>query len=318
MSITQPVAPDEVPTPECPIRELGWSSTAPITSMVKQFSFTEFPHHNGQSILHRMGTGKAMAVARLSPSTAHLGSKNKQAKKKKKKPIGFPLNGDDNSPSCPLYPTIHNRFQPTSHGTAATCSSYYSSSSTHPNCQPPCSPPPPHPLVPVSTTSTNTQAITPVVVQPTTSITLTSPLPAPVNSNNLSVMPTMPVGMFMGDSMLPLPDSVVAKICKLEFVDMSELRPESWLLDEEADEKSVAALFKSKKKPVTDILIWVQCVASYVAVFAQSFPAHTPQFMAYLATTVRCHHRFEGLSWVFYDTAYRRRAANRKTSTGLS
>ena len=41
------------------------------------------------------------------------------------------------------------------------------------------------------------------------------------------------------------PDSAVAKI---ELVDMSELRPESWLLDEEADEKSVAALFKSKKK----------------------------------------------------------------------
>ena len=63
-------------------------------------------------------------------------------------------------------------------------------------------------------------------------------------------MPTMPVGMFMGDSMLPLPDSVVAKIRKLEFVDMSELRPESWLLDEEADEKSVAALFKNKRSPL--------------------------------------------------------------------
>ena len=34
--------------------------------------------------------------------------------------------------------------------------------------------------------------------------------------------------------------------------------------------------------------------------------------MAYLATIVRCHHRFEGLSWVFYDTAYRRRAAKQK------
>ena len=116
--------------------------------------------------------------------------------------------------------------------------------------------------------------------------------------------------------MLPLPDSVVAKIRKLEFVDMSELRPESRLLDEEADEKSVAALFKTKKKPITDILIWVQCFASYVAVLAQSFPAHTPQFMPYLATIVRCHHRFEGLRWVFYDTDVEQQ--NRKTLTGLS
>ena len=63
-------------------------------------------------------------------------------------------------------------------------------------------------------------------------------------------MPTMPVGMFMGDSMLPLPDSVVAKIRKLEFVDMSELRPESWLPDEEVDQKSVAVLFKTKRSPL--------------------------------------------------------------------
>ena len=95
--------------------------------------------------------------------------------------------------------------------------------------------PAPPPLVPVSTTSTNTQAVTPVAIQPSTSITLTNPLPAPVNSNKPSIMHTMPVGMFMGDSMLPLPDSIVAKIRKLEFVDMSELRPESWLLDEEAE-----------------------------------------------------------------------------------
>ena len=79
--------------------------------------------------------------------------------------------------------------------------------------------PAPSPLVPFSTTSTNTQAITPAVIQPSTSITLTSPLPALINSYDPSIMPTMPVGMFMGDSMLPLPDSVVAKISKLEFVD---------------------------------------------------------------------------------------------------
>ena len=90
----------------------------------------------------------------------------------------------------------------------------------------------------------------------------------------------------------PFPDSAVDKI---EFVDMSELRPESWLrgMDEEADEKSVATLFKTKKKPVIDILIWVQSFTSYVAVHAQSYPTHL--WLTYLATTVQCNHRFEGL-----------------------
>ena len=98
-----------------------------------------------------------------------------------------------------------------------------------------------------------------MVVQSTTSITHTRPIPAPANSNDPSLMPTMSVGMFMGDSMLPLSDSIVAKIGKLEFVDVSELTLE--LPTEEADDKSVDPLFKSKEKPVTDILIWVQCFA---------------------------------------------------------
>ena len=173
--------------------------------------------------------------------------------------------------------------------------------------------PAPPPLVPVSTTSTNTQAITPVVVHPSTSITLNSSLPAPVNSYNLTIIPTMPVGMFMGDFMLPLPDSVVAKIRKLEFVDMSDLKPESWLLDEEADEKSVAAHFKTKKKPITDILIWIICCRACTIV-----PHPYPQFMAYLATIVRCHHKFEGLSWVLLTQPTDVEQQHRKTSTGLS
>ena len=177
--------------------------------------------------------------------------------------------------------------------------------------------PAPPPLVPVPTTSTNTQAITPVVVQPSTSITLTSLSPAPVKTNNPSIMPTMPVGMFMGDSMLPLPDSVVAKIRKLEFVDMSELRPESWLLDEEADEKSVAAL-KTKKKPVTDILVWVQCYASYVAVLAQSFPTHTPNLWLTWQPLSDAIIDLKGLAGYFMTQLTDAKQQNRKTSTGLS
>ena len=76
----------------------------------------------------------------------------------------------------------------------------------------------------------------------------------------------MPVGMFIGDSTLPLPDSIVAKIRKLEFVDLQELRPESCLLDEEADKKSVVARFKSKKKAYSNIFTW------NVAVLVQSYP----------------------------------------------
>ena len=51
------------------------------------------------------------------------------------------------------------------------------------------------PLVPVSTTSTNSQAITPGVVQPSTSITLTSPLPGPEFVDYFKVISHHPLGV---------------------------------------------------------------------------------------------------------------------------
>ena len=121
---------------------------------------------------------------------------------KKKEPIGFPLNGDHNSIQlCTIGSSLPAMGQ-LSPAPAITQVSLLTPIVSHPA---------PPPLVQVSTTSTNTQAITPVAVQPSTSITLTSPLPTPFNSNEPNIMPTMPVGMFMGDSMLPLPDSVLAK-----------------------------------------------------------------------------------------------------------
>ena len=199
---------------------------------------------------------QTIGVAQLSPSTAHLTFGF----------LGF-FFFDDNSPSYPLYPIIQIG---SSLPAMTTCSSYHSSSSTHPNCQPPC------------------------------------PSPHSSSFNHYHKHP--------GHN----PSGRPAQHQHHSYQDMSELRLESWLLDEEADKKSVAALFKTKKKPITDILIWVQCFASYVAVLAQSFPTHTPKFMAYLATIVRCHHRFEGLAGYFKTQLTDVEQQNRKTSTDLS
>ena len=112
--------------------------------------------------------------------------------------------------------------------------------------------------------------------------------------------------------MLPIPDSLISKIQQLEFVDMADLRPEAWMFEDEPHGKSLAGLFKRRKQPVTDILLWVQCFASYVAVLSQTQPQSTPHLMAYMATIIRCQKKFEGLSWVVYDSAYRRRAARQR------
>ena len=117
----------------------------------------------------------------------------------------------------------------------------------------------------------------------------------------------------MGDNTLPIPENIANKILKLDFVDMAELCPESWLFESETQEKTLSSLFKKRKQPVTDILIWTQCFASYTAVLAGKFQGCTLHLMPYMSTIIGCYCKFEGYEWVVYDTSYRRRAAIKKT-----
>ena len=71
---------------------------------------------------------------------------------------------------------------------------------------------------------------------------------------------------------------------------------------------SSSSVFRRKKGPITDILLWVQCFASLASVLASAYPSKTQELMAYLATIVRYHREFESPSWVIYDRAFRRHA----------
>lgn len=113
--------------------------------------------------------------------------------------------------------------------------------------------------------------------------------------------------------MVPLPTKLVAKIVRLVFVDMHELLPENWpdLLAEDQSQ-FYAAFGKKKPPPVTDILTWSECYASLVSVLSASYPTFVPEFMAYMSMIIKCHKRFEGLGWLSYDRAFRRKAATLK------
>ena len=99
------------------------------------------------------------------------------------------------------------------------------------------------------------------------------------------------------------------KILKGVFVDMHELLPEMWLVEEPSD--SCCRATQPKRGLVTDIALWTKCFASLVAVLTTKYPDRAPQFMWYLCTIVRASRNFEGAAWASYDAAYRRQAANR-------
>jgi hypothetical protein len=105
---------------------------------------------------------------------------------------------------------------------------------------------------------------------------------------------------------------LVKKILDLEFIEMTELLPDTWRLQEE-DVGCCHQRQGQRKGPVTDILVWVECYASLVAVLASGHPKKMQEFMAYMRSIVKAHRTFTGEGWVSYDTCYHRKAAVSKS-----
>ena len=143
----------------------------------------------------------------------------------------------------------------------------------------------------ISTTSTS--PISSIAVNPTSSSY--KAIPSAVNASTFQ----------------DLPLKLAKRILSLEFVDMAELIPESWKFIDE-DVGCCHHNRASRKGPVTDILLWVECYSTLVAVLASQYPTKIPQLMVYQKTIVKAHKTYIGQGWVTYDTCYRRKAANTK------
>ncbi len=96
-----------------------------------------------------------------------------------------------------------------------------------------------------------------------------------------------------GSGLPPVPEKLVSKIRKGEFVELHELLSEC--LAESTD--SARPLPRSKaKEGLNDLNVWLQCFALYVGVLAPSKPA-LPHLMAYMISIIRASQEFEGSAW---------------------
>ena len=77
---------------------------------------------------------------------------------------------------------------------------------------------------------------------------------------------------FLGDSLPPIPAKLTERICRWEYIDMSDLLPEFWP-DQKAEEGTAKRANRSSaKKRVQDINVWLQCYAIFVGVMATKSP----------------------------------------------
>ena len=66
---------------------------------------------------------------------------------------------------------------------------------------------------------------------------------------------------------------------------------------------------QAKKKPVTDIMQWVQCYGRYVAGMSAKYPESVPGFLSHMLTVVKAFVEVEEPAWRLYDEAYREKMA---------
>ena len=104
--------------------------------------------------------------------------------------------------------------------------------------------------------------------------------------------------------------------CRLEFVEMSDLLPDSWQEETQTlvvfDTQLLNPRRLGRKAAIRDISQWVECYSKMVAVLSARYPEKASELWAYQASIVRAARNFEGSLWIGYDRQYRREALARR------
>ena len=90
---------------------------------------------------------------------------------------------------------------------------------------------------------------------------------------------------------------------------MAELLPEAWVEQPMSESCCRQGRRLGRRTPVTNILVWLKCYASMVAILGTAYPSFIGELMAYQQTIIVACRNFEETAWVVYDRIYRRRVA---------
>ena len=112
----------------------------------------------------------------------------------------------------------------------------------------------------------------------------------------------------VGEGFPPLPSKLVKRIEGREFMEMAELLPERLLAYTSGDDHTKAS--KSKVKPVTNILDWIQAFGLYVVIILPKQLQRVPDLSEYQALIIDAQQEYQGECWIGYDCTFRQRRAS--------
>lgn len=115
-----------------------------------------------------------------------------------------------------------------------------------------------------------------------------------------------------------LPSRLVRRIVDFEFIEMSDLLPDSWLQEENQlvitlDGQLLTSWHLPRRAPVQDMSLWIEYYSCMAAVLVSRFPDKGPELWTYQASIVWAARNFEGSTRVPYNRQYRWEALARKS-----
>ena len=117
----------------------------------------------------------------------------------------------------------------------------------------------------------------------------------------------------LSEGLPPVPHKLVSRILRGEYVDMSELLRDNLEAQRRSSSQptssAISGLSPSRsRREIPDLLSWVQCFGTYIAIITSKEPERMRQLLAYQTLIVREARRCGGKGWLAYDAYFRQQA----------
>ena len=87
--------------------------------------------------------------------------------------------------------------------------------------------------------------------------------------------------LYIGGGLPPIPEKLIRCIQDGHFINMAELLPDNLEATNLTDDDHTTNA-KHKQQEVTEIMEWIQCFSTYIAVVSCAKPDHVGELIAYL------------------------------------
>ena len=128
----------------------------------------------------------------------------------------------------------------------------------------------------------------------------------------------------LAESLPVIPASLVEKISKGQYIELSELLQDNILLSKRnvmgsgtTAESGHTHRYKKREftKDEAGLLSWTQCFVAYTAIVCAQNPNRLGDLLAYMVIMINEARRFKYQGWLTYDEMFRQSAAKSKTTT---